>query len=54
MRMKYVYIDGSAGVSGDMLLGALLDCGIEPSAFQKTVIFLLNVMTGTIIKYNLL
>ena len=33
--MKYVYIDGSAGVSGDMLLGALLDCGIEPSAFQK-------------------
>jgi len=33
--MKYVYIDASSGVSGDMILGALLDCGIESSAFQK-------------------
>ena len=33
--MKYVYIDASSGVSGDMILGALLDLGISPSAFQK-------------------
>ena len=33
--MKYVYIDASSGVSGDMILGALLDLGIAPSAFQK-------------------
>jgi uncharacterized protein (TIGR00299 family) protein len=33
--MKYVYIDASSGGSGDMILGALLDLGIDPSAFQK-------------------
>lgn len=33
--MKYIYIDASSGVSGDMILGALLDLGIDPSAFQK-------------------
>jgi uncharacterized protein (TIGR00299 family) protein len=33
--MKYVYFDVSSGVSGDMILGALLDLGIKPSAFQK-------------------
>ena len=33
--MKYIYIDASSGVSGDMILGALLDLGIAPSAFQK-------------------
>jgi len=33
--MKYVYFDASSGVSGDMILGSLLDLGIEPSAFQK-------------------
>jgi uncharacterized protein (TIGR00299 family) protein len=33
--MKYVYIDASSGVSGDMILGAFLDLGIALSAFQK-------------------
>jgi len=33
--MKYVYFDASSGVSGDMILAALLDLGIAPSAFQK-------------------
>jgi uncharacterized protein (TIGR00299 family) protein len=33
--MKYVYFDASSGASGDMILGALLDCGIPPSDFKK-------------------
>lgn len=33
--MKYVYFDASSGVSGDMILGAFLDCGVTPAAFQK-------------------
>jgi uncharacterized protein (TIGR00299 family) protein len=33
--MKYIYFDGSSGASGDMILGALLDLGISPSAFKK-------------------
>ncbi len=33
--MRYVYFEASSGVSGDMILGALLDCGIAPSAFKK-------------------
>jgi len=33
--MKYAYLDGSSGLSGDMILGALLDLGIEPSLFKE-------------------
>jgi uncharacterized protein (TIGR00299 family) protein len=33
--MKYIFIDGSSGASGDMILGALLDLGISPAAFKK-------------------
>jgi pyridinium-3,5-bisthiocarboxylic acid mononucleotide nickel chelatase len=33
--MKIAYLDCPAGVSGDMLLGALLDAGLEASALQR-------------------
>jgi uncharacterized protein (TIGR00299 family) protein len=33
--MKYVYFDCSSGVSGDMLLGALLDLGVSSTEFRK-------------------
>ena len=35
--MNTVYIDGSAGASGDMLLGALLDLGYPAEEFQKAI-----------------
>ncbi|TET71205.1 MAG: nickel pincer cofactor biosynthesis protein LarC [Candidatus Aminicenantes bacterium] len=33
--MKYIYFDASAGLSGDMILGALLDLGVSSSLFRE-------------------
>ena len=36
--MKFVYFDAKAGLSGDMILGALLDLGVVPAArFKKAM-----------------
>jgi uncharacterized protein (TIGR00299 family) protein len=35
--MKYVYFDASSGLSGDMILGALLDLGVDPKRFVRAM-----------------
>jgi pyridinium-3,5-bisthiocarboxylic acid mononucleotide nickel chelatase len=35
--MKYAYFDASSGLSGDMILGALLDLGASRPKFQKAI-----------------
>jgi uncharacterized protein (DUF111 family) len=32
--MKYIYFDARAGLSGDMILGALLDLGVSRAKFK--------------------
>jgi len=35
--MRIAYLDGFSGISGDMLLGALVHAGINPDLFRRTV-----------------
>jgi pyridinium-3,5-bisthiocarboxylic acid mononucleotide nickel chelatase len=35
--MKYAYFDASSGLSGDMILGALLDLGVSRPKFKKAI-----------------
>ena len=33
--MKYIFFDAKTGLSGDMILGALIDLGIKPARFRS-------------------
>ena len=35
--MKIAYLDCFSGISGDMVLGAFVDCGLEISQLKKEI-----------------
>jgi len=35
--MKYIYFDAASGLSGDMILGALLDLGVSHQSFKEAI-----------------
>jgi uncharacterized protein (DUF111 family) len=36
--MKTAYLDAFSGLSGDMIVGAILDCGADFAEFERAII----------------